>query len=70
MPAEVKAWLIDVVERAAFAFVETFIALLLATELSSAKTAAVAGLSSALAVLKGALATLRKNTLSPASVAK
>lgn len=70
MSASFKAWLVDVAERAVFSFLETFLALFVVADLSTAKTAAVAGLTAAFAVVKGALASLRKDTISPASTVK
>jgi len=67
LSASLKAWLVDVAERAVFSFLETFLALFVVADLSTAKTAAVAGLTAAFAVVKGALASLRKDTISPAS---
>jgi len=68
--AAVKAWLVDTAERVIFTALETFLAVFVVTDLSSAKSAAVAAVAAGLSVLKGALASLRKGTISPASTVK
>jgi len=69
-----KQWFVDTVERAAFTFAETFIALMLATgtdwlNLSAARAAGIGALAAALAVIKAAIASRATSTISPASFA-
>ena len=51
-----KKLLLDMIERAAWTFAEAFLAVYVITDVSSAKTAAVAGAGAALAVVKGFVA--------------
>jgi hypothetical protein len=67
-----RVWLRDTAERSIATFAQTFLALLLAGSLADVATiqaAAVAGLASALSVIKSALAARIPGTVSPASVA-
>ena len=52
-----KTQLRDVAERAAWTFVQAFLAVFAVADLSTAKAAAVAGVGAALSVLKGFVAT-------------
>lgn len=52
-----KQFVQDVAERALFTFVETFLAMFVLTDLTTAKTAAVGGAAAVLAVVKGMIAT-------------
>ena len=69
-----KAWFIDTIERVAFTFAETFIALMLAAgtdwlNLSAIRAAGIGALAAALAVIKAAIASRATNAISPASMA-
>lgn len=74
MMSDMRAWLIDTVERAVFTFVESFIGLLIVSQTemidgfdaSVWETALASGLVSALAVVKAAIAS-RREAMSPAS---
>lgn len=65
-----KAWLIDTAERTVLSAAEAFLAVFVVTDLSSAKSAAVAGVAAGLTVVKSAVASLRAGTVSPASLVK
>jgi hypothetical protein len=77
MKSDITHWLKDTLERALFTFVEAFIGLLIVAEsgsvdglsLSVVQTAGVSAFISALAVVKGAVASYRDG-LSPASFAR
>jgi len=69
-----KSWLIDMAERAAFTFLETFLALVLASgtdwlDLSALRSAGIGALAAALAVIKAAIASRTTGDVSPASLA-
>lgn len=70
-----KQWLIDTIERTVSTYAEVFLGLLIASwatdkvDLTVLSTAALAGVPTALTVLKAAIADLRPNTVSPASLA-
>jgi hypothetical protein len=69
-----KQWLIDTAERAGFTFLETFLALVLASgtdwlNLSAIRAAGIGALAAALAVIKAAIASRKTEAVSPASLA-
>jgi hypothetical protein len=69
-----KQWLIDMGERALFTFLETFLALVLASgtdwlNLSTIRAAGIGALAAALAVVKAAIASRKTEAVSPASLA-
>jgi hypothetical protein len=77
IPPKVKAWLLDTGERAGSTFGETFLGPVIvafaahrAVNLPLIYAAAGAGAGAALAVVKAAIASLRQNTTSPASLVK
>jgi hypothetical protein len=53
-----QQFLIDLAERVFFTFVQAFLGAFVITDLSTAKTAALAGVAAALAVLKGVAASM------------
>lgn len=61
-----KTWAIDTIERAAFTAAETFLAVWVVTDSSTATSAAIAAVAAAAAVIKAALASRRTGTISPA----
>lgn len=63
-------WLRDTAERVIATAIQTFLALVLVTDLSSVKTAAVAGIAAGLSVLKAAVARKVPGTIGPASIAR
>jgi type II secretory pathway pseudopilin PulG len=70
-----KQWLIDVAERTFWTFVETFLSIVLVAgvanwDISTLRAAGLSALAAALAVVKGAIASARAGTISPASTAK
>jgi hypothetical protein len=70
-----RQWLIDTAERAGFTFLETFLALVLASgtdwlNLSAIRAAGIGALAAALAVVKAAIASRTPDTVSPASLAR
>ena len=69
-----RQWLIDTAERVAFTFLETFLALVLASgtdwlDLSALRSAGIGALAAALAVVKAAIASRTSSAVSPASLA-
>lgn len=63
-------WLRDTAERVIATAIQTFLALIVVTDISTLRTAAVAGLAAGLSVLKAAVARKVPGTIGPASVAK
>jgi hypothetical protein len=73
IPPKIKAWLVDTAENVGLAAVLPFLGVLISDQggfmhVATWKAGAIAGVGAGLAVLYSAVATLRKNTLSPASL--
>lgn len=73
IPPKVKAWLVDTAENVGLAAVLPFLATVVSDQggflhVATWKAGAVAGIGAGLAVLYSSLATLKKNSLSPASM--
>lgn len=63
-------WLRDTAERVIATAIQTFLALIVVADISTLRTAAVAGLAAGLSVLKAAVARKVPGTIGPASVVK
>lgn len=63
-----KDWAIDTAERMIWTFLQAFLAVITLGNMSTVRTAGIAGAAAALSVLKSAVAARIPNTISPASV--
>lgn len=63
-----KAWAADTIERLIWTFLQAFLATITLSDMSTLRTAAIAGAAAALSALKSAVAARFPDTLSPASV--
>lgn len=63
-----KDWAIDTAERLIWTFLQAFLAVITLGNMSTVRTAAIAGAAAALSALKSAVAARIPNTISPASV--